>query len=199
MAGRKHILVVDDERDLVELLVFNLGRAGFETSTVTAGGPSSPTLRGFWKWSISCSGYIWSNVDMLQVVAAIIEREGNILVGQRTSAQSHPLQWEFPGGKVEAGESPEQALTRELEEELAIRVGASKEITRYPYAYPGKNPIELIFLRVTSYEGEPRNLIFHDLQWQPKLRLAELDFLAGDRDFLRGIYTETYGDSNQKG
>jgi 8-oxo-dGTP diphosphatase len=136
---------------------------------------------------------------MIQVVAAIIEREGSILVGQRTAAQSHPLQWEFPGGKVEAGESPEQALARELEEELAIRGAISTEIARYHFAYPGKNPIELIFLRVTSFEGEPQNLIFHDMRWQPAMSLGELNFLEGDRDFLSGIYTGAYGNSNQEG
>jgi len=135
---------------------------------------------------------------MLQVVAAIIELDGRILVGQRTAAQSHPLQWEFPGGKVEAGETPEQALTRELEEELAIRGAASCEITRYQYAYPGKNPIELIFLRVTSYQGVPNNLIYHEMRWQPKKSLAELDFLEGDREFLSGIYTGAYGNCDQE-
>jgi len=135
---------------------------------------------------------------MLQVVAAIIERDGKILVGQRTAAQSHPLQWEFPGGKVERGETPEQALARELEEELAITAAASTEIARYQYAYPGKNPIELIFLRVTGYQGEPRNLIYHEMRWQPRVSLAELDFLEGDRQFLSGIYTGAYGNSNQE-
>jgi 8-oxo-dGTP diphosphatase len=134
---------------------------------------------------------------MLQVVAAIIEREDRVLVGQRTPAQSHPLQWEFPGGKVESGESPAEALARELEEELGITGTHSTEITRYRYAYPGKSPIELIFLRVVSFEGEPENRIFHDLQWQPKGQLNDLDFLEGDRDFLRGIYTGAYGNSNQ--
>jgi|ERR1043166_9572929 mutator protein MutT len=134
---------------------------------------------------------------MLQVVAAIIEREGKILVGRRTPAQSHPLQWEFPGGKVETGETPAQALARELEEELAIRGAAGSEITRYRFAYPGRNPIELIFLRVTSFEGEPRNLIYHEMLWQPKAALGELDFLEGDREFLSGIYTGAYGNSNQ--
>jgi 8-oxo-dGTP diphosphatase len=134
---------------------------------------------------------------MLQVVAAIIERDGTILVGQRTAWQSHPLQWEFPGGKVEAGETPEDALVRELQEELAIQAGGGEEITRYQYAYPGKHAIELIFLRVTSFEGEPQNLIFHDLRWQPKLSLGELDFLEGDREFLHGLYTGAYGNSNQ--
>ena len=60
------------------------------------------------------------NICMLQVVAAIIERDGSVLIGRRRPEQSHPLQWEFPGGKVEPGETPEQALARELGEELAI-------------------------------------------------------------------------------
>ena len=51
---------------------------------------------------------------MVQVVAAVIERDGRILIGRRTARQSHALQWEFPGGKVEPGETPEQALAREL-------------------------------------------------------------------------------------
>lgn len=136
---------------------------------------------------------------MLQVVAAIIEREGKVLVGQRTSTQTHPLQWEFPGGKVEAGEAPGQALARELEEELAIRATSCTEIERYVYAYPGKKPIELIFLRVTAFEGEPRNLIFHELRWQPAGSLRELDFLEGDREFLAAFYTGTYGNGNQEG
>jgi 8-oxo-dGTP diphosphatase len=135
---------------------------------------------------------------MLQVVAAIIERDGKILVGQRTPAQSHPLQWEFPGGKVEAGESPQKALTRELEEELGIQEAVSEEFTRYQYAYPGKNPIELIFLRVISFRGEPRNLIYREMRWQPARSLGELDFLEGDREFLRGIYNGAYGNSNQE-
>ncbi|HLK47604.1 MAG TPA: (deoxy)nucleoside triphosphate pyrophosphohydrolase [Bryobacteraceae bacterium] len=124
---------------------------------------------------------------MAQVVAAILERDGQILIGRRKPGQAHPLKWEFPGGKVEAGETPEHALTRELEEELGIRQATGQEITRYPYAYPGKNPIELIFYRVVSYSGEPRNLVFHEMRWAPAAALAEFDFLEGDRDFLRAL------------
>src|SRR5262249_40568562 len=94
---------------------------------------------------------------MVQVVAAILERDGKILIGQRRPGQSHALKWEFPGGKIEAGETPEQALARELKEELDLDGVRSDEITRYPYQYPGKAPIELIFLRVTACSGEPRN------------------------------------------
>jgi 8-oxo-dGTP diphosphatase len=122
---------------------------------------------------------------MLQVVAAIIERDGRILICRRKPEQSHALKWEFPGGKVEPGETPEQGLTRELEEELGIRGAAGDEITRYEYAYPGKNPILLIFFRVTAFLGEPENLVFHEMRWEPPRRLAEFDFVEGDRDFLR--------------
>jgi len=124
---------------------------------------------------------------MVQVVAAILERDGRILIGQRQATQSHPLKWEFPGGKVEAGETPEQALKRELAEELDLEVSASTEISRYFYSYPGKNPIELIFLRVTESRGEPRNRIFHDLRWEPRETLASFDFLEGDTEFLRRL------------
>lgn len=132
--------------------------------------------------------------DMVQVVAAILEREERILIGQRMPNQSHPLKWEFPGGKVEPGETPEEAVVRELEEELAIFASEWNEITRYRYAYPGKDPIELIFFRVDAFGGEPRNLIFNDLRWVPKQKLVEFDFLEGDRDFLFALYTGAYGD-----
>jgi 8-oxo-dGTP diphosphatase len=130
---------------------------------------------------------------MVQVVAAVLQRENKILVGQRTSRQSHPLKWEFPGGKVEPGETPEQALARELEEELGISGATGELIARYHYTYPAKDPIELIFFRVDKFFGEPQNLIFHDLRWQPKFELAGLDFVAGDREFIHGIYTGAYG------
>ena len=133
---------------------------------------------------------------MVQVVAAVLQREGKILIGQRKPEQSHALKWEFPGGKVESGESPEQALARELEEELGISGASGEVMTRYRYTYPGKDPIELIFFRVRHFSGELQNLIFHDLRWQPKLQLAELDFVEGDREFIHGIYTSAYGNSD---
>ena len=122
---------------------------------------------------------------MLLVVAGIIRRGDRILICRRTPEQSHPLKWEFPGGKVEPGETPAQALQRELQEELDIRGATCEEITRYEYAYPGKNPILLIFLRVGEFTGEPRNLIFHEISWEPVSALESFDFLEGDRDFLR--------------
>jgi 8-oxo-dGTP diphosphatase len=122
---------------------------------------------------------------MVQVVAAVIENGGNVLICRRRADQSHPLKWEFPGGKVEPGESPEQALARELEEELGIRGAVGHEIARYQYSYPGRGPFLLIFFRVTRFTGEPRNLIFEEMRREPRGRLAEFDFVEGDRAFIR--------------
>src|SRR5258708_33865729 len=122
---------------------------------------------------------------MVQVVAAILQREGLILIGQRKPEQSHPLKWEFPGGKVEPGESPEQAVARELEEELSIRARDLSEITRYQFTYPGTTPIELTFFLVDAHEGSLRNVIFQDLRWEPKEKLPEFQFVEGARTFQR--------------
>jgi len=118
-------------------------------------------------------------------VAAVIERQGRFLICRRKPEQSHPLQWEFPGGKVEPGESPEQALARELQEELGILGAAGQEITRYQHTYPGRDTILLIFFRVTQFGGEPRNLIFHEMRWEPVEMLGQFDFVEGDTQFIQ--------------
>jgi 8-oxo-dGTP diphosphatase len=120
------------------------------------------------------------------VVAAVIERDGRVLIAQRNNSGQHPLKWEFPGGKVESGESPEAATIRELEEELGIQARIDREIGRYEYQYPGRSPILLIFFRVVEYEGEPRTLDFAQIRWESPERLRDYDFLEGDTDFIRG-------------
>jgi 8-oxo-dGTP diphosphatase len=122
---------------------------------------------------------------MVQVVAAIIERQGRFLICRRKPEQVHPLKWEFPGGKVEPGETPGQALARELEEELGILGAAGEEITRYQHTYPGRDTILLIFFRVTQFDGEPRNVVFHEMRWEPVATLGEFDFVEGDIEFIR--------------
>jgi len=121
------------------------------------------------------------------VVAAVIERSGRILIGQRKRLDRHPLKWEFPGGKVEAGESPRQALQRELTEELGIRAVVGDEITRYAHRYTSKPAFELIFYRVTEFEGEPRNQIFEKIEWSKPEALPHYDFLEGDLEFVRRL------------
>ena len=77
---------------------------------------------------------------MLRVVAAVIERDGLILIGQRPPGKSHALEWEFPGGKIEQGESPRAALARELREELGIEAHIGREMTRYRFKLPEPKP-----------------------------------------------------------
>ena len=124
-------------------------------------------------------------MQLTTVVAAVIERDGRVLIAQRKRTGQHPLKWEFPGGKVEPGEAPEAAVVRELEEELAIHARVEREIARYEYQYPGRPPILLIFCRVTEFAGEPKNLDFEQIVWASRERLCEYDFLEGDTEFIR--------------
>jgi 8-oxo-dGTP diphosphatase len=123
----------------------------------------------------------------LTVVAAVIERDGRILITQRRRNQTHPLKWEFPGGKVEPAEDTRQALARELHEELLIHATIGEEIDRYEYHYPGKPPIRLVFFRVTEFDGEPVNRIFEHICWERPANLLRYDFLDGDLDFIRRL------------
>jgi 8-oxo-dGTP diphosphatase len=121
---------------------------------------------------------------MTTVVAGVLERDGKILICRRRADQPHPLKWEFPGGKVEAGESAEAALVRELREELGIESEAGSEIMRYEFAYPERQPILLIFLAVAGWRGEIENRIFETISWETTEALPSRDFLEGDVRFL---------------
>jgi 8-oxo-dGTP diphosphatase len=121
------------------------------------------------------------------VVAGVIESDGRVLICQRKAGTRHALKWEFPGGKVEPGETPSQALSRELDEELGIRASIGHEIVRYEHHYPRRPPILLIFFHVTGFEGVPLNRVSEKIHWAPRQRLAEFDFLDGDRDFVRRL------------
>jgi 8-oxo-dGTP diphosphatase len=124
---------------------------------------------------------------MTQVVAGILERDGQWLICRRRADQAHPGKWEFPGGKVEAGETSEAALIRELREELGIEAGTPQEISRYEFAYPGKNAILLIFLKVPGWAGEIENRIFDSVVWEWPEGLKDYDFLEGDAPFIAEI------------
>lgn len=124
---------------------------------------------------------------MIVVVAALIEKEGRYLVGQRKKNDRHGLKWEFPGGKVEHGESPRRALERELREELSIQAQIGDEAIRYEYSYGGKPPLMLIFKRVRIWNGEPQSNAFEEIRWVTPQEMPEMDFLDGDRDFVRRL------------
>ncbi|HUI26258.1 MAG TPA: (deoxy)nucleoside triphosphate pyrophosphohydrolase [Candidatus Kryptonia bacterium] len=124
---------------------------------------------------------------MIQVAAAIIVRGGEVLVCQRPATGPHPLKWEFPGGKCEAGETIEACLQRELREELGIDADIGRELWRTQHEYPGRPPFGLRFLRVTAYRGALQPHAFAALRWITVEQMHTLDFLEGDRDFIRRL------------
>lgn len=123
----------------------------------------------------------------LRVVAGVIERCGKVLVGQRRAGDRFQYKWEFPGGKVEPDEDPKDALVRELQEELGIEAEIGEELARYEHSFLGRTSILLMFFRVSSFSGEPRNNVFESIRWEEAVRLPEYDFLDGDVDFVRRL------------
>jgi 8-oxo-dGTP diphosphatase len=123
----------------------------------------------------------------LLVSAGIIHRDGQVLVGQRRRADRHPLKWEFPGGKVEAGETPQQALVRELREELQIEASVGSELARYEHEYPSGSRVHLLFFAIPDFTGEVREQVYEQIQWVDVHLLPTFDFLDGDFDFVRRL------------
>src|ERR1700761_98447 len=121
------------------------------------------------------------------VVAALIVREEKVLICQRRPDQPMALKWEFPGGKMELGESAEQALARELDEELGIKADIGNRIAHTQHTYRSGTVIDLQFFTVHRFEGEMVNRIFHDLRWCQFRDLPQYDFLAADRDLIRDL------------
>lgn len=128
-----------------------------------------------------------SQGEVVHVVAAVIECDGRILIGQRKPRGRHALKWEFPGGKVEPGETPQAALARELREELGIEAQIGDEIETYDFRYVTGAVTRLMFFRVTEFAGEPANLDFQQIAWSPREHLPQYDFLEGDVDFVRRL------------
>jgi len=124
---------------------------------------------------------------MKRVVAALIVRGRKLLICQRTRHQTMPLKWEFPGGKIEPGEQPRDALRRELDEELGIKAQIGDEVARLRHKYPQGGVVELRFFVVREFAGELENRIFRDIQWVTRTKLPGFDFLEADRQLVKDI------------
>ena len=121
------------------------------------------------------------------VAAALIVRGGEILICQRRADQPMALLWEFPGGKIEPGESPEQALARELDEELGIKATIGARVTHIRHNYRHGGAVDLQFFAVDEFTGELENRIFQQFLWVRLEDLPGYDFLAADRGLIRDL------------
>ncbi|MFZ0396257.1 MAG: (deoxy)nucleoside triphosphate pyrophosphohydrolase [Terracidiphilus sp.] len=121
------------------------------------------------------------------MAAALIVRAGEVLICQRGPEQPMSLQWEFPGGKIEPGESPEQALKRELFEELGIEAVIGPPITRIRHNYRHGGAVDLQFFAVRDFSGDMENKVHAQVRWARLEDLPEFDFLPADRGLVRDL------------
>ena len=129
------------------------------------------------------------------VVAALILRGTagdaasgvEVLICQRKADQPMSLKWEFPGGKIEAGESSEDALARELDEELGIKAVIGRRVAQVRHKYRNGGSIDLQFFVVREFDGALENRIFNDVRWAPLTELPRYDFLAADLGLIRDL------------
>lgn len=128
---------------------------------------------------------------MRTVVAAVIERsDRRLLIGQRRRGDTSPLKWEFPGGKVEKGEMPEAALTRELKEELGATLRKSVPIGRVVHKY-AETPeeLEILFFAAEISDGELVPRTFEKVAWVLPKELGDYDFLAANAGLVANLAT----------
>ncbi len=118
-------------------------------------------------------------MNEILVVAGIMQKDGMIFAAQRNEQKHQALKWEFPGGKVEKGESPEEALERELFEELGIFTKTGALFSEKTHVYPEKT-VRVLFYKSEIVSGEPRALEANAVGWFTKDELIKLDFSGAD-------------------
>jgi 8-oxo-dGTP diphosphatase len=121
------------------------------------------------------------------VAAALIIRDGLVLIGQRRPDQPMASLWEFPGGKIEPGETAEQALVRELAEELGIEATVGPQVIRIRHNYRHGGAVDLQFFAVREFAGEIANQIYQQVRWVKLEELPDFEFLAADRGLIKDL------------
>ena len=129
---------------------------------------------------------------MTEVVAALIWDNHKFLICQRPVNKARPLLWEFVGGKVEPGETPEQALVRECKEELAVTISVGDVFMDVVHAYPDMT-VHLILYNAVISEGIPRLLEHNDLRWIPVEEIPKYEFCPADEEILVKLQMSTEG------
>ena len=122
------------------------------------------------------------------VVGGIIYQNKKILICQRKEVGDHPLKWEFPGGKLRDFEENQEALRRELKEELNIEIIEMSFFDEYLYEYKElSKKLKLVFYHIFQFEGEMQNLVHRQLKWIDISNLSDYDFLEGDHKIINKL------------
>lgn len=129
-----------------------------------------------------------TQAKIIVVVGIVFNERGEILIAQRTSKQSHAGYWEFPGGKVEVGETLEQALIRELHEEVHIKPLAISHLQTIEYDY-GNRPVQLNFFRIEKFTGTAHGAEQQQIKWITSSELSNYQFPAANQPIIELLMT----------
>ena len=129
---------------------------------------------------------IEKGINMTEVVAALIWKNNKFMICQRPAHKARGLLWEFVGGKVEPGETKEQALVRECQEELAVTLSVGDVFMDVIHEYPDIT-VHLTLFNATIDEGEPQKLEHNDIRWITPSEIANYEFCPADEEILARI------------
>jgi len=121
---------------------------------------------------------------MTEVAVGILRKNGKILICQRKKGGRYELKWEFPGGKLENGETTEQCLRRELLEELAVEIHSIERIQSQSAYYKDGGMFNVAYCFISDYTGEPKNNVFEQIRWVTLEELKCMDLLDGNKPFI---------------
>ena len=132
-------------------------------------------------------------IEQIKVVAGLIIQNNKLLICQRPSFKDHPLKWEFPGGKIKNDETNEEALHREINEELSINIINYEELISYNFNYKDLNKrVFIYFYLVNNFSGKLLNNFHKELKWIEIKDIREYDFLEGDLKIIDHISSNDF-------
>ena len=132
-------------------------------------------------------------IEQIKVVAGLILQNNKLLICQRPNFKDHPLKWEFPGGKIKNDETNEEALIREINEELSIKIINYEELISYNFNYKDLNKkVFIYFYLVNNFSGKVLNNFHKELKWIEIKDIREYDFLEGDLKIIDHISSNDF-------
>ena len=132
-------------------------------------------------------------IEQIKVVAGLILQNNKLLICQRPNFKDHPLKWEFPGGKIKNDETNEEALIREINEELSINIINYEKLISYNFNYKDLNKkVFIYFYLVNNFSGKVLNNFHKELKWIEIKDIREYDFLEGDLKIIDYISSNDF-------